>query len=752
LIEDFVGVIRRRREIFVGFLFVGILGASAYVLTAQPLFTSTAKLIMDTSKIQAFQQQGMSLLGDPQVDAPTVDSQVEIIKSDNVAQMVVKDLRLTDDPEFVADDTRVTAKILSILKAFFVAPAKPDALRRAIGRFSERLVARRIGTTYVIAVSFSSWDGVKSARIANAIIEAYIREQLETKAHTTRRTGMWLESRLDELRAQARLADHTVQDFKAKNKIIDTPQGLINENQLSEISTQLVTARAQTGEARARFDRITELLKKDTPDTATNDVLRSDVIIRLRQQYLDISLQEADLSKRVQPDHPALIYLHNEKQEMQHAIRQELQRIADTYKSELEIARQREAELQRSVDELVSQSAHTNQLRVALRELESRAQTYRTLADAFLQRFMVAAQQESFPVTGAYAISEASPGGKSHPKTILTFAAALAGSTLIGYCICLIRDQLDRVFRTASQVDELLGVPCLAAVPKVEDVAGTPDFDKKLYHAQSVSRCMNLSQPNLLHYVVAAPLSAFADAINMLKVGLDLGDHSSDKEIIGITSIYPSEGKSVTASNLAYLLARSDRRVLLVDCDLRRSSLSNALAPGAKAGLLEVLTEVASLENVLCCDPETGLWFLPVVTSDGRGLQENLLISSARMQTLLERVRKEYDLVVLDLQPLVPLADVQALSKVIDRFVVVVEWGKTRTDAVSNALARTDVLRGKIGGIVINKVNMRKAQRFEGPNGVDFSTSAHTRDQRVRIWFTSFDQALGPLRSWLRYR
>jgi succinoglycan biosynthesis transport protein ExoP len=137
LIEDFVGVIRRRREIFVGFLFVGILGASAYVLTAQPLFTSTAKLIMDTSKIQAFQQQGMSLLGDPQVDAPTVDSQVEIIKSDNVAQMVVKDLRLTDDPEFVADDTRVAAKILSILKAFFVTPAKPDALRRAIGRFSE---------------------------------------------------------------------------------------------------------------------------------------------------------------------------------------------------------------------------------------------------------------------------------------------------------------------------------------------------------------------------------------------------------------------------------------------------------------------------------------------------------------------------------------------------------------------------------------------------------------------------------------
>ena len=211
-------------------------------------------------------------------------------------------------------------------------------------------------------------------------------------------------ARLAELRTQTQAADRAVQDFKANSNIIETPQGLVSEQQLAEVSTQLTTARAQTEEARARFAQVTEILSKHLSDAAITDAVRSDVISRLRQQYLDLSLREAELSNRVSSNHPALVYLRNEMQGIQQAIRQELQRIGETYRGEFEIAHQREIALQSRLETITRQTAQTNQDRVILRELESRAQTYRALADAFLQRFTVAVQQVLSSDRSAYDI------------------------------------------------------------------------------------------------------------------------------------------------------------------------------------------------------------------------------------------------------------------------------------------------------------------------------------------------------------
>ena len=729
IIEDLAGVVRRRIELFGGIMAISILGAIVYILTAQPMFTSTAKLVIDTSKIQAFQQQGMSVLGEPQIDAPMVDSQVEIIKSSSVARAVIEDLNLIEDPEFVDDDQRAWKRLLNRIRGAFATQRELDKMNRALGRFSEQLVAGRVGTTYVIAVSFSSRDAAKAAHITNAVVDAYIRGQLDTKSQATRQAGKWLEDRLAELRTQTQAADRAVQDFKANSNIIETPQGLVSEQQLAEVSTQLTTARAQTEEARARFAQVTEILSKHLSDAAITDAVRSDVISRLRQQYLDLSLREAELSNRVSSNHPALVYLRNEMQGIQQAIRQELQRIGETYRGEFEIAHQREIALQSRLETITRQTAQTNQDRVILRELESRAQTYRALADAFLQRFTVAVQQESFPVTGAHTISAAATGTKSHPKTLLILAAASVGGALISYSACLLRDQLDRAIRTSAQVEETLGFRCLGQIPRIKTTAGMTSFIRKFdYQAlldKRVDQYRDRDGPQKLSvdYAIEHPLSDFAEAIRILKVSLDQGFLASNREVLGITSLYSGEGKSVIAANLALFSAITDQRVLLIDCDLHNASLSSLMAPKAEVGLFEVLCGAQPLDKVLRRDAQSGLSFLPLVGATEVS-HRNLLISSARMQPLLEQVRAEYDVVVLDLPPLVPLANVRAVSKAVDRIAVVVEWGRSRTDAVKNALLRTDALGGKISGVIINKVDMRKVGRFEGPDGAGH----HTRD------------------------
>src|SRR5205085_3641506 len=177
----------------------------------------------------------------------------------------------------------------------------------------------------------------------------------------------------------------------------------------------------------------------------------------LRTQYLEMSAREGDWSTRYGANHLAVVNLRNQMRELQNSIRNELQRIAETYKSDLEIAGQHEQSLRKQLSEAVAQSQVTSQAQVALRDLESNAQTYRALYDNFLQRYMESVQQQSFPVTEARVITAATrPLSKSSPKVLLVLGVMTLIGAMLGLAAAAWRDFADRVFRTAHQVESIL--------------------------------------------------------------------------------------------------------------------------------------------------------------------------------------------------------------------------------------------------------------------------------------------------------
>ena len=208
--------------------------------------------------------------------------------------------------------------------------------------------------------------------------------------------------------------------------------GAINEQQLAELNSQLVLARTQTAKTQARVDRVRSILSSNSPEAAVNatvtDTLKNTVINELRTKYLEMSRREIDWATRYGANHLAVVNLRNQLREIQNGIRGELQRIAETYTSDLEIALQRQDDSRKQLDRAVAQSQVTNQAQVALRELESLAQSYQALYDNFLQRYMESVQQQSFPITEARVISAASrPLNKSHPRTLLVLGLAIGG-------------------------------------------------------------------------------------------------------------------------------------------------------------------------------------------------------------------------------------------------------------------------------------------------------------------------------------
>ena len=774
IVELLTGFIRRQFPIFVFFIACGLALGMVYLLTTPASYTSHAMLLIDSSKLRILQQQ-QTPIGDVPIDTAQVETQLEILKSENIGLAVVKELKLTEDPEFVGPNAGLLGQISGFLGG---TPQRSEEAqtRAALGRFLGKRTVARVARTYVIDIGFTSLNPARAAAIANAIADAYIVDQLEAKYQATRRASVWLQDRIRELRQQASDADRAVLDYKEKNNIISLGgsasggQRLLGEQQLEELNTQLGSARAAAQESKARLERITEVMRKDVPDATVTDSLKNDVINKLRNQYLEFSAKESIWSARYGSGHLAAVNLRTQMAELRRSIQDELGRIAEGYKSDYEIAKSRVEGLEQELQKLVASSQITNRDRLGLTDLESTAKVYHSIYDSFLQRYMEAIQQQSFPITEARVISvAATPSGKSSPLTFSVLGIAAILGIIASFAAATMREAMDQVFRMTRHVETTLHLNCLAVLPhlaapskmgiknfsraaglrregrsakdgngvkrhaaaaqpgtgsdKVADLMVATLAHDPLNGATTISpaagrRKIDVPQDKFMRQVVDDPLSAFAEAFRSIKIAADISGRES--KAIGVLSTVPGEGKSTIASNFAELIAHSGKKVILVDGDLRNPSLTRAFTPFARVGLLEVLNQKATLNDVVGFDEQTGMAFLPTVVRSRLAHSVEILASDV-FERLIETLRKSYDYVIVDLPPLAPVVDARATAQVLDSFIYVIEWGKTRKSLVHRQLKDAPEVFDRILGVVLNKSNLNVLQRYEGQYGGYYS-------------------------------
>jgi polysaccharide biosynthesis transport protein len=706
-----------------------------YLITATPRFTGHAVLLIDTHKTQVFQVQAP--LGDLPIDSATVDTQIEILNSENIATSVVKELHLNEDPEFIAPKPGLIDRLVGFFTFAFI-PTIPTfqqstgsgptpefrQMRSAIGTLQGNLTVKRAGLTYAVDIEFKSANPDRAAQVANAVADAYVIDTLEAKYQTTRRAASWLQERLTELRQESTNAERAVVDYKTKNNIVDTGGRLINEQQLGELNSALVQAGAMTAESKARLDRVQQIISAGDVDPSSSatatvaDTLKSEVINKLRSQYLDYDTKASLLAGKVGPNHLAVVNLRNQMRELRRAIFEELERTAETFKSDYEIAKAREESVRKSLKQTVAESQTTNEAQITLHNLQASAETYRALYDNFLQRYMESVQQQSFPVSEARLITRATlPLSKSSPKTILIMGLAAVGGLFLGGAFGFLRDLSDRVFRTTGQIEERLKADCISVVPLVK---GLPPAEKRTIPEASLTQFADdraiFADRSLLWTVAQSPLSRFAESIRAIKIAIDSNKVVKTNKIIGITSALPNEGKSTVSGALAELIGHSGGRVLLVDCDLRNPSLSRKFAPNAQVGLLEIINNTAAVEDVLWFDQVTGFEFLPAVLRSRLPHSSEILASQAT-RTLFDGLREIYDYVIVDLSPLAPVVDVRVVTPLVDSFVFVAEWGRTKIDVAEHALATARSVYDNLLGVVLNKADMSVFGRYQSYRG-----------------------------------
>ncbi|MEZ5817509.1 MAG: GNVR domain-containing protein [Hyphomicrobiaceae bacterium] len=648
-----------------------------------------------------------AVLPDIAGDTPTIESQVEIIRSRVIALKVIDALGLRQDPEFggVPDKTATTEKSATSAAGDKRLEAALDARRvlgpdaDTIGRdqpeldvvateFASRLKTLRVRNSLVVEINFRSRDPVKAARIANTIAEVYIRDQIDMKIKATGLAAELLGPRLEGLRAKVAEAEHRVARFKADNGIVDTEGQLLSEKQLARLMEQTVAARGATAEARAKYEQLQALLRGGASRNI-GDVLTSHTVTLLKDQLAKSTKREAELLTKYGPKHPEIAKVRAEIADIESQISREADQITANVKREYDVASERERTLEANLTDLKQKQSVTKELTVKLHDLERDAETSRKIFETFLARYKQTVETQELHLPDARIVEKADvPLKPVAPKRKQIVLIGLVLGLGLGIGLVLLLEFLRTGMSRAEDAQTLLGAPLLSSVPMLK------------------RRSDGLTDPMLsLRIVLAQPRGAFARAIATLRDNLDHQRTDSGPRIVLVTASLPGEGSTLIAANLALAMSGTRGRTLLIDADLRRSKLTHQLGLEQAPGLIDAIGHGQDFESVILKDTVSGLAVIPAGDVGRFPLLPQEALEAPGFAHRLARLKTYFDTIIIDAPPLLPVVDSRILAGYADQVLFVAAWRKTPRDLIRRAVRALGSNAARLRGVVLNQVD-----------------------------------------------
>ncbi|MGC3837005.1 GumC family protein [Moritella viscosa] len=693
---------RYKWRIFLLSAFVS-LSAALYLSKEQPLYRASATLLIEANQAQAVSFDSVQGLDSNRKEYYL--TQFEILKSKSIAETVFDRLNLQQQPSFQKRESwrdKAVAYILDVsplLKSFImnidsefaenigagyisgVPQSATDISNQALEsqqvkisrlrQFSKRLMVTPIRKTQLVKLSFESEDPALAAMIANAVGEAYIAQDLEVKSSINKNAAHWLTKRLEGLRRSLDESETLLQAYRKEENIIDLQDrggrgltGLVS-NELEQTSYQLVEAKNEVNQLRSIVRAINEYGVKNLENLESIPEITSHPIIQnIKKLKVRAKLKVSELSQIYGRKHPDLIAAKSELYTVNKHLTIQISKLVSGLDRELKTKKSNVAALERQYSKIQNQFQDVigkdNEYQKLVRDVESNRKLYNT----FLERSKETALTSDFNAAVARFTDRAKAPNK--PITL---------STKIVIIIVFI-------------LTMLLHIAYLLVKEYFTD------------NFNSVARKRN--QDLDLHYFFDEDGRQFSESVRTLRTSFLLAQGQRVNQVIGIISSQPNEGKSTTATNIAFSLAQIEKTVL-IDADMRKPSLAkNFNIPKDKPGLAQVITGDANLSDCITVDPASGVHVMACGPTP-KNAQE--LLSSKRFKQLLESLRQSYDRVVIDTPPIQAVSDSLIISLHTDAIIYVIKSEATRVRLVQNGIRRLAKVDTNLVGIVMNHVN-----------------------------------------------
>ncbi len=729
---DIIKLLRQRMLLIICMIVVAMTSATILVMRLPRMYMAQATIVMNSRSNKIADLQSLiskPLLGVPAADTSVLRTEMETISSPSLIRLVVLEQGLLRVPEFNPTLSHkpvglsAALKTIPLVQRLFahvegviavvksragpvantrmaIPPADPLSL--TIARVQNALSVTNDGVSYVLTIQFRSHDPYLAATVANAFAQIYLREQEKQKLATTLEAAKWLGGRIRVLEGEVLKSEREFLNFRARHGLVEEGGSKLIDRQIAQVSTLLTAASAERAKAEAALGELRQLGNTPGGIDGADAVVESPLIQALRLEQVRLQDHLAALSAHLLPHHPSIRNGRATLREIQGRIAAEITKIAASRKSEVEAAEKSEGSLRVQLAALQKQRADMTGAEVQLRALERVANANRALYVSYLEKYKEIAPQEHSQEPDARLLAAAAvPLTPSSPNRVMLVAAALIASTGFAVTVALL---------LGWARSGLYGFEGLEAFGPVRDFGFIPEMGR---HARPVE--LPISDPASMFPEAVQRVYAELQCIaapdrrgvgDRLWAGNGQPEHAG--RVVLVTSALPGEGKSVLAASLARSIALAGRRVLLLDCDLRRPSIARLFGSPAAGELSEFIVNPNGLSEMVAIDPASGLHYVGIRKERRR---VHAVLNSPQLTLVLNDARARYDYVILDTPPLLPVCDALLLSKLSDMMLLVVRWERTPRVVVGHVLRALRENKVAMTGVLLTRVNMRKHAR-----------------------------------------
>jgi polysaccharide biosynthesis transport protein len=685
-------IIRSRRWTVAAFTLVVVVIVVTASLLMKPQYEAVGQVVFhreNDSGVLGFKGVDASLVEDPE-DRAAIDTQIGILETDALAMLVINDLHLDKNPKFAGR------------------AGQPSNEDRLVESFHKSLKISKVKGTRLIEIRFRSTDPKLAADAVNQLANAYLDQFYKSQIQASTQISDFLANQLKELQAKVEESQHKLIDYQKENGIfgLDDKQNIVTAK-LDDLNRELTAAEGDRVQKEVTYRLARsgqpELIAKLEPNNLVN---------KLRAQQADMENQMAQASVQLGPAHPKIVELSKQIAQARQSVDTEIGRVGEQITYEYKSAVGREQMLRHALEAQKQTADKLNANVIESDILKHEFETNRKLYEDLLQKQKEVSISASLKSSNIWIVDPARPPRRpAEPNMLRNFALSLLLGVLGGVLTAFGLGKINEKISSLEQAAIASPLPSLGVVPLL-------GAKKK----NGASPQLNDADSDVKPELVSAlrPMSLTAESYKAIVTSILLS-HRTHPAVILVTSALPGEGKTTVSTNLAIVLARLRRRVLLVDTDLRRPSVHRAMRLSAKAGLGALLRKSASFDElVVACADVPNLYVLPAGPIN---LQEDTELLVSGFKDLVERWREQFDHIIIDTPPVLAMTDAVRMSVEADSVILVIRSGLIGKDEFLRAQDVLFKVNARLTGFVLNGAELDSSdfRYFYGYYGRDES-------------------------------
>jgi capsular exopolysaccharide synthesis family protein len=700
-LQDYWHILFRHRKTLLSFALAGLLGAIVISLVQTRIYRVRTSLeFQGTSFLETKGSTESS--GSYSTPESYMETQVKLLQSESLLEHVIDKLKLQQQRP--SGWRALTTRL----------PEREELIRK----IQRNLTVRTSGNSRLLEVLYESPDPKGAADFANTLVSEFIELSQEERWKAAEGTAVWLTNHLNIMKTQLEQSEAQLHDYARTSGLTFTSEkDNLAENKLKEIQDELSKAQADRIANQAKFEAA-----KSKPVDSLPEVLEDPTMREYRQRLTDLQRQYAELSATLTPEHYKVQRVQAQINELKSQMKTEranvLRRIGNEYAAAMRretLLSQAHSQQEKIVTDQSEKAIHYDTLK---RDVDSNRHLYEAMLQKVKEASLASAMRDSNVVVVDRARTPILPYRPSLP---VNTAIGLFSGVLLGFGFLILRERIDHRISAPGDAQVYLDLPELGVIPLDEgavskQIPGSlpPHRSVPAIPPQSVGKSRLSDCPELATWKRKPSLVAECARTTLTSILLP-SKNGEGPRVIVLTSPCPGDGKTTVACNLSIAVAEIGRRVLLIDGDLRRPRLHKVFGVANNWGLSDVLWAGTQLETVPIVDvvretEVSGLSLLPG-GSRGNAVPSNLFYSP-RMSRLLARLRKEFDMVMIDAPPMIHLADARVLGRLADGVILVVRAGQTTTESALFARQRFAEDGTRVLGTVLNSWDPRTTRRY----------------------------------------